>query len=141
MSIISSVSLAASILNSTVLGNYEGSIIKEFDIEKLDPEKLTFSIDGEIKAYTGNEIKPGLKNVQYNNIDLTQEQYTVSYRNNIAAADKSRICHSHNRRNRNGIRKDTLRCNRCNFAITHPPLFYQKISRYIVLFICNVRCK
>ncbi|MCI8299953.1 MAG: hypothetical protein HFI69_06345 [Lachnospiraceae bacterium] len=70
-------------------GNYEGSIIKEFDIEKLDPEKLTFSIDGEIKAYTGNEIKPGLKNVQYNNIDLTQEQYTVSYRNNIAAADKT----------------------------------------------------
>ncbi|NBH14541.1 hypothetical protein D3Z36_10230 [Lachnospiraceae bacterium] len=67
-------------------GNYQGFITAEFDIEKLDPELLTFDVEGARKPYSGTEIKPGVLDVKYNGVSLSTEQYDVSWRNNIAAA-------------------------------------------------------
>ena len=67
------------------IGNYEGEITGEFEIEKVDISKATMTLDPNIFDYDGTEKRPNTTVVYKERTLILDVDYTVAYYNNIYA--------------------------------------------------------
>ena len=86
---IDNINIGQAKVNITGIGNYSGNVIKTFNIKQADAKEITSSDISSIEnqIYTGYKITPNVEIKNNNSILKKDQDYILTYQNNINVGD------------------------------------------------------
>lgn len=86
---INNINIGQAKVNITGIGNYSGNVIKTFNIKQAEPKEINSSDISSIEnqIYTGYKITPNVEIKNNNSILKKDQDYILTYQNNINVGD------------------------------------------------------